>query len=408
MHEYTAPGVYVEEPPAAVRPIAGAGTSTAGFVGIIHEQGIKMPKELDGTSKVLAPAGEPVLVTSWESFRSSFGDIQRYNFVLAHAVYGFFNNGGSRCYVAWIKLDEKEKEQRFPAEANQDAVKKALGKFKAVDEIAVIAVPGATDSALQKVILLQCTDPLLPDRFVVLDGTQVPKDLTSMSISVEICDYAAVYFPWIDVGATSATFQEDQPAPTPPVKPFFLPPSGHIAGIYARVDATRGVHKAPANELIRGALAVEQRLTTNDQMGLNKPKAVNVIRDFDNAITVWGARTRVDVDKPEWTSISTRRLFIYLRQSIVQGTRWAVFEPNGPDLWARIRRNVGAFLTNVWASGALFGDTPEQAFYVRCDETINPARVRDTLHLVIEVGVAVVKPAEFVVFRLSQWEGPTT
>jgi phage tail sheath protein FI len=185
----------------------------------------------------------------------------------------------------------------------------------------------------------------------------------------------------------------------------YLPPSGHVAGVYARVDAARGVHKAPANEVIRGALGVETLVSKEGQAGLN-PDGVNVIRLFDNNVTVWGARTLAGAGAPEWRYIPSRRLFNFLRESIDQGTSWVVFEPNAPDLWSKVRRNVTAFLTTVWASGALLGATAEQAFYVRCDETTNPPEVRDLGQLVTEVGVALVRPAEFVVFRISQWSGP--
>ena len=207
-------------------------------------------------------------------------------------------------------------------------------------------------------------------------------------------DYAALYFPWIDVG------EQNQDGNI-----VYVPPSGHLAGIYARVDGERGVHKAPANEVIRGALGVEKRLSKADQDGLN-PDGINVIRQFNGNVTVWGARTLGGDDNGEWKYVNVRRLFLFLRESIDKGTQWVVFEPNTPALWAKITRNVTAFLTNVWAAGALFGDTPEQAFYVKCDEETNPPEVRDLGQVVTEVGLAVVKPAEFVIFRISQWAGP--
>ncbi len=134
---------------------------------------------------------------------------------------------------------------------------------------------------------------------------------------------------------------------------------------------------------------------------------VNVIRNFNGTIKVYGARTLASDPQgdPEWKYINVRRLVNYLRESIDNGTQWVVFEPNAPELWSKIRRNVGAFLTNQWASGALFGNTPEQAFYVRCDETTNPADVRNLGQVVTEIGIAIVKPAEFVIFRVSQWAG---
>jgi phage tail sheath protein FI len=151
---------------------------------------------------------------------------------------------------------------------------------------------------------------------------------------------------------------------------------------------------------------VQRLLSKEEQAGLN-PAGVNVIRQFDGNITLWGARTWADPGtQPEWTYINVRRLFLYLRTSIDHGTQWVVFEPNEPGLWARITRNITAFLTNVWRAGALFGSTPQEAFYVKCDAELNPPEVRDPGgQVVTEIGVAVVKPAEFVIFRLSQWTG---
>ena len=418
MPQYLAPGVYVEEVPSAIKPIAGVGTSTAGFIGLVADDvatplrpgvnPLREPKadekEANGTLKpnvdlhktrtaypddfyALAPVATPQLVTSWESFRNAFGDVQDGNRVLGHAVYGFFNNGGTRCWVTRYATAQTK-----PL-ALKDA-QEALSAFKAIDEIALVAIPGAVGDDVQTAILDHCESAYLQDRFAILDGRQTAT-LTKAGVQGGVRDssYGAIYFPWIDIGEKDA---QD--------KPVFLPPSGHIAGVFARVDAERGVHKAPANEVIRGALGVQALLSREDQAGLN-PDDINVIRKFDGNITIWGARTMAGAENAEWRYINVRRLFNFLRESIDEGTQWVVFEPNSPELWSKIRRNVGAFLTNVWSTGALFGATPEQAFYVRCDETNNPTEVRDLGQVVTEIGVAVVKPAEFVVFRVSQWAG---
>jgi uncharacterized protein len=418
MPQYLAPGVYVEEVPSAIRPIAGVGTSTAGFVGLVADD-VETPlrpgvdpmreptaEDRDSSGKLkagvdlhktrashpddffpLAAVGEPALVTSWESFRNSFGDLQDGNRVLAHAVYGFFNNGGTRC---WVVRYASAQSRPLALRDAQDA----LDAFKAIDEIALVAIPGATGDDVQTAILDHCEGSYLQDRFAILDGRQTTT-LTKAGIQGGVRDssYGAIYYPWIDVGE-----KDDKD------KVVYVPPSGHIAGVYARVDAERGVHKAPANEVIRGALGVQALLSREDQAGLN-PDDINVIRKFDGNITLWGAHTLAGEENAEWRYVSVRRLFMFLRESIDEGTKWAVFEPNSPELWSKIRRNVGAFLTTVWSSGALFGATPEQAFYVRCDETTNPPEVREMGQVVTEIGVAVVKPAEFVVFRVSQWAG---
>ena len=182
-----------------------------------------------------------------------------------------------------------------------------------------------------------------------------------------------------------------------------VPPSGHIAGVWARSDAERGVHKAPANEVIRGAVDLEVRLSKGEQDLLN-PIGVNCIRPFGTrGIRVWGGRTLSS--DPSWRYINVRRLFNYIEESILLGTQWVVFEPNDLDLWQRVKRTVHAFLLGLWRQGALFGATPEQAFYVKCDSETNPPESVDEGKLVVEIGVAPVKPAEFVIFRISQWQG---
>jgi phage tail sheath protein FI len=173
--------------------------------------------------------------------------------------------------------------------------------------------------------------------------------------------------------------------------------------VYARNDNERGVHKAPANEVIRGALSPEIQITKGEQDVLN-PLGVNCIRTFvGRGIRVWGARTLSS--DPAWRYVSVRRLFNYVEESIERGTQWVVFEPNDADLWARVRRDVGAFLTGVWRDGMLFGATPAEAFFVKCDAENNPSDVRDRGQLIIDIGMAPVKPAEFIVFRFSQYAG---
>jgi phage tail sheath protein FI len=336
------------------------------------------------------PAKEVKLCTNFGEFKKFFGDFSAdpgQNW-LAHAVYGFFNNGGTRCYVMRV------------TDASHITTELLKEKFAPIDEIALVAVPGVTDNGVQQAILAHCEDTHLQDRFAILDGKSLddkpePGSLTPAEVhdSVGPNSYGAIYFPWIQVSDPATR------------RNVFVPPSGHLAGVYARVDAERGVHKAPANEVVRGALGVQTLVSKREQAGLN-PDGINVIRQFNGNVTVWGARTLGGDANNEWKYVNVRRLFLYLRQSIDRGTQWVVFEPNTPALWAKITRNITAFLTNVWRAGALFGDAPQQAFYVKCDEETNPPEVRDLGQVVTEIGVAVVKPAEFVVFRISQWAGP--
>jgi len=199
--------------------------------------------------------------------------------------------------------------------------------------------------------------------------------------------YAALYYPWIKIMDGGY--------------PIDVPPSGHMAGVYARSDNERGVHKAPANEVVRGALEACTPITKGEQDTLN-PSGVNCIRSFTGrGLRVWGARTLSS--DPAWRYVNVRRLFNYIEKSIERGTQWVVFEPNDHFLWTAVIRDVSAFLTGAWRDGMLFGLTPEQSFFVKCDEELNPPDVRDRGQLVIEIGLAPVKPAEFVIFRLRQW-----
>jgi phage tail sheath protein FI len=178
-----------------------------------------------------------------------------------------------------------------------------------------------------------------------------------------------------------------------------MAPSGHLAGVWARTDLTRGVHKAPANEPLRGALGLKYQVSRGEQ-DLHNPRGVNAIRSVGGGLRIWGGRTLSS--DPAWKYINVRRLFIMVEASVEAATQWVVFEPNDHRLWRRVVRTVSSFLTLLWRSGALMGTSPEQAFYVKCDEETNPPEVVDAGQLVIEVGLAPVKPAEFVIFRIGQ------
>jgi phage tail sheath protein FI len=411
MATYLSPGVYVKEVPSAVRPIAGVGTSTAAFVGVLPDTvpvPVRANPAFDATKPIsdanapsinetvtVAAAGEVRLCATFSDFKSAFGnfstDSGQRN--LAHAVYGFFNNGGTRCYVV-----------RETAVGNISS--SALPKLAAIDEIAIVAAPGIVTKAVRQGVDDHCK--AMEDRFAILDvqeslekdGLFDPGALDKSDVVPPNSDFAATYLPWLMVSdpATSLT--------TPGSDGLIaVPPSGHVAGIYARVDATRGVHKAPANEVVRGALGLRYAISRAHQDGLN-PKGVNAIRDLNGNVRVWGARTLGGNANLDLRYISTRRLLLFLRESIDEGMQWVVFEPNDASLWAKITRNVTAFLTTVWREGALLGDTPAEAFYVKCDAETNPPAVRDAGQVVTQIGVAVVRPAEFIVFELSQWQAP--
>ncbi len=255
---------------------------------------------------------------------------------------------------------------------------------------------------VQNAMLAHCYK--MKDRFAILDAPSdmKPADvkawrLNGANYAKDTAKYGALYYPWIEIANPAA--RNGGP------KTILVPPSGHIAGVYARVDGARGVHKAPANESVIDAIKLERTLIDSEQAELN-PNGVNCIRAFPGrGILVWGARTLAPRDEAEWMYVNVRRLFNYIEKSIYEGTQWVVFEPNDMDLWERVKRSVTAFLTRVWRDGALFGNTPEEAFYVRCDAELNPAANRDLGILTVEIGIAPVKPAEFVVFQFKQMSG---
>jgi len=275
--------------------------------------------------------------------------------------------------------------------------------LEAIENVTMLAVPdlmsayasGAIDmdgvKAVQLAMIAHCE--LMADRVAILDapaglGAQQVQDWR-VDVAGYDSKYAALYWPWVKI--------------MDPVQgaPVMVPPSGHVAGVWARSDDTRGVHKAPANEVLRGVIDLETNVTRGEHDQLN-PIAVNCIRSFPGqGIRIWGARTLSS--DPDWRYLNVRRLFNFVEKSILTGTNWVVFEPNDRFLWGAVRRTITMFLRRVWRSGALFGRTPEEAFYVKCDEENNPPENRDAGILTVDVGIAPVKPAEFVVFRISQY-----
>ena len=505
--EYLSPGVYVEEIDRGTKPIEGAGTACAAFVGFAEK----------------GPVGQPTFIPNWTEFVNNFGGFIKGGY-LAPAVYGYFQNGGGRCYVSRLPggdaeggpkavaalpshaqptlesltitalepgdagaattvevvkpggegvpedqfnmivrrgtmeerfenltlrkgrgarnvIDVVNKESKLIQVAEKEsalsvaekapspgtyplalaagatalaklsadeiigsaAERKGLLGLEIADDVTMVCCPDVMAlhqagslsmdgvKAAQLAMIAHCEN--MKDRFAILDcppgmNPQAVKDWRMNTAGYDT-KYGAVYYPWIKVANPLGG------------ESIMVPPSGCMAGIYARSDSERGVHKAPANEVVRGATGVEMPITKGEQDILN-PIGVNCIRTFPGrGVRVWGARTLSS--DASWRYINVRRLFNFVEKSIQMGTQWIVFEPNDADLWARIRRDITAFLTNVWRSGALFGATPAQAFYVKCDAETNPPSVRDAGQVIIEIGLAPVKPAEFVIFRISQW-----
>lgn len=308
--------------------------------------------------------------------------------------------------------------QRFPREVHgsRDDRTGIRGLFE-VDEVTIVACPDLMRAyeanlmnidqvhGIMELMVSLCEGaadgdvPNPPNRMVILDAP--PDRVKPQEISRWLTEdfnrrsqFAALYYPWITV-----------PNPRNGGRPIPVPPCGHMAGIWSRTDETRGVYKAPANETPRGVIGLTYDCNFREQELLN-PIGINCIRPFPNrGIRVWGARTLVEPDITEWRYISVRRLISYIEKSIEMGTQWVVFEPNDRDLWERVKRTINNFLTRLWREGALYGASPSEAFYVKCDEELNTPDTMILGRLYVEVGVCPVRPAEFVIFRVSQWTG---
>jgi len=262
-----------------------------------------------------------------------------------------------------------------------------LAALKELDEVSIVCVPDENQvRGLTEAVVTHCEN--MGDRFAILSAPQNAGRVSEIETPVD-SQYAAYYYPWLEVKHPVTNVDQ------------LVPPGGHVAGMYARNDAETGVHGSPANMVVRGALDLQHNITKGEQDILN-PKGVNCIRSFQGrGIRVWGARTCSS--DPEWKYINVRRLFLFVEQSIDEGTQWAVFEPNDRDTWARVRQSVSNFLETAWRDGALMGTSPDEAFFVNCGEETMTQDDIDNGRLICEIGIAPVKPAEFVIFRIQQW-----
>jgi uncharacterized protein len=286
--------------------------------------------------------------------------------------------------------------ERSAPDDDKPGKRKGLTALKGIEDISIIYAPNAYSvSGLVGSLILHCES--LRYRFAILDapkGSSNVSNLDPRSNKPEDSiptDFAAFYYPWIKVINPETGMLQ------------VIPPGGYVAGVYARSDTTRGVHKAPANEVVLGASDLEFQIMKGEQDLLN-PRGVNVIRAFPGrGIRIWGARTISS--NTLWKYINVRRLFIFIEASIERGTQWVVFEPNDDRLWARVKATINQFLTGVWRSGALMGTTPEEAFFIKCDRSTMTQDDIDNGRLICIIGIAPVKPAEFVIFRIAQWQG---
>ncbi len=389
MPTYLSPGVYVEETSTVERTFEGAETAVAAFVGQTR----------------MGPLNTPTRVDSWAQFMATFGGFSPET-CLAQSVHGFFLNGGGVCHIVRIGrggphdgvAPGNARAEDYVGDVTEGT---GIAGLEALEDVTMLCAPdlmsayGRGTLDLDSVQIVQTAmishAESQRDRIAILDS---PPGLTAQHIRQWRVDaqhdspYAALYWPWLrtsDPRTHSMTW---------------MPPSGHIAGIWCRNDETRGVHRAPANEVIRGATGLHVDVTRTENDLLN-PAGINVIRSFPGrGIRVWGART-LSLD-PQWRYLNVRRLVNYLEQSILEGTNWVVFEANDQHLWARISSTVSAFLAREWRKGAFLGATAHEAFFVKCDsETITAGDIASG-HVVCIVGVAAVRPAEFVIFRITQ------
>lgn len=396
------PGVYVEDGDLGDKPIEGVSTNTAAFVG---------PTRCGPTQ------GRPDLLTSFADFERVYGGLEHLDFDdvaapvpndTAHAVRAFFAEGGEWAYVARIfrpGAEEGERptgpgDGRRPTAADYEGSDgpSGLRALEDLEDISIVAAPGSTRDtgcgedrhnaeAVMQLLIAHCER--VRYRVAVLDSIngQSPDDIRGLRGALD-SSHAALYYPWVSIDDPLAGGE------------ILLPPSGFVAGIYARTDAERGVHEAPANQVIRSARGLEVTLDKAQQEVLN-PLGINCLRHLEGlGFRVWGART-VSSD-PEWKYVNVRRYFLYLERSIDKGTEWAVFEPNGESLWDRVRHSIERFLHGELTAGRLQGAKPEDAFFVRCDRTAMTQADIDAGRLVCLIGVAPVRPAEFVIFRIGQ------
>lgn len=376
MAEYKVPGVYAQETSSSSKTIDGIDTHTTAFIGPTL-QGPDASADDCETST-------PQLLTSFAEFEQIYGGMDDLpvdecepsatNYV-AYAARAFFDEGGQRLYIS-----------RTADHYSLASFQRALAAIAPLQDISIIATPGNTTAEVAQTLITHA-ERLDTQFFVVLDPPPglTPAEMLEYRGQFE-SNYAAIYYPW--VMASNGQGEE-----------ILLPPSGFICGIYARTDIQRGVHRAPVNEVLRGVVGFEHNVTRNDQEKLN-PEGINCLRFFEGrGHRVWGSRTLSS--DPEWKYVNVRRFFNYLQASINRGTQWAELAPNGEILWANIVQLISDFLLNEWRKGSLVGNKIEEAFFVRCDRSTMTQLDIDNRRVVCLVGVAVIKPAEFMMFRVE-------
>jgi phage tail sheath protein FI len=373
------PGVYRED--VLLAPAAALPTGVPGFVGFITT----------AESGAVAP-DVPVVLHRKDEFDTRFRSAP--GGYLGDAVAGFFGNGGTRCYVV----------NANPTLDRETALTNALEALAPLDDLDLVAVPDAMTlvnnnklpdvdaiTRVQQRTLMHCERHhnrlAILDALPAADRASVLAQRDAITTGVRDPVDGALYFPWLKLEGGRV-----------------VPPSGHVAGVYARTDLKTGVFKAPANEQLRGVLDLASKVDDQLQAELN-PAGVNCLRVFPGrGLRVWGARTLSRA--AEWRYVHVRRIFITLERWIERNFGWTTFEANTPRAWVRIRRELDAYLAGLWAAGALVGATAAEAYYVKCDEETNPPAVREAGQTITEIGLAPVAPAEFIVVRIIHRLGP--
>jgi hypothetical protein len=378
---YRTPGVHIEKAEDRFYPIDRVPTGVPVILGCAPS----------------GPVNDPQRIATYEAYERIFGGGQD---MLSLAVRGFFDNGGETAYILNVNPDFRD-----PAPDDYIGARgtepRGIRMVERLEEPDLLIAPdlmshyGRTDGfadpdsivAVQNAMIAHCEGRR--DMFTILDP------LPGMSLDEAIehrnrfdTSFASYYYPWLKtrVGTEAG----------PPI-----PPSAFVAGVYARTDLNEGVHRAPANLKLEGVVDVESLIRKRDRDHLVEHRVNGIIPFYARGIRVWGGRTLTS--DPAFRHINVRRLFILIRKSLERHTQWVVFEPNGEILWKQLARTVTSFLLELWEDGALLGEKPEEAFYVKCDEETNPPESRDQGILTVEIGIAPTKPAEFIVVRLHQW-----
>jgi phage tail sheath protein FI len=347
------PEIFIQNISSQPQLIEGVSTSTAAFLGETQTGPIT-----------------PTFVTSFTEYQRVFGGFFGEDKYLPYAVEGFFINGGKRCFITKIQ--------------NSD-YRTALASLEAIDEIALVYSPNAQAIVgLADALIDHCER--LKNRFVIFDSIKGQK--SSNVTKPRDSSFAALYYPWIYV-------KQDGIGVT-----CLVPPGGHVAGIYARTDLEAGVHKAPANQLVKGAVDLEVKMKSYQQDSLNLQE-INSFRNFaGRGLLLWGVRTLSG--DPAKKYINVCRLLIYLEQSIKKGTAWAVFEPNNKATWAKVKAATENFLTQTWKYGMILGTNQQEAYFVECGTSTMTQNDIDNGRLIVLIGVAPVKPAEFIIIKINQ------